>query len=203
MASKKIETPAAKKARLAKEAAARKAKQSSSSIRQTQAEREAAVKRVSNRAQGGRGASTALPKPKPVSGFGAGAMAGGVGSRQSDAKVVSARAKGNLPAGTTGNSKKAPKSKPAASTPSPAKSSSPKPKAKTSEAKAAVGGSAAPISQSDTRWVKKAGQRGYVEQISTGKRVTGKVTLVSDTTKGKAGQTRVYKGGKDVTKGKK
>jgi len=58
---------------------------------------------------------------------------------------------------------------------------------------------AKPISQSDTRWVKKSGKRGYVEQISTGKRVTGKVNLVADTTKGKAGQTRTYSKGRDVT----
>lgn len=55
------------------------------------------------------------------------------------------------------------------------------------------------ISQSDTRWVKKPGQRGYVEQISTGKRVTGKVKLSTDTTTGKAGQTRTYSKGRDVT----
>lgn len=52
-----------------------------------------------------------------------------------------------------------------------------------------------PISQSDTRWVKKEGKRGYVEQISTGKRVTGKVKLSADTTKGKAGETQRYKAG--------
>ena len=54
---------------------------------------------------------------------------------------------------------------------------------------------AKPISQSDTRWVKKEGKRGYVEQISTGKRVTGRVALVKDTTKGKAGTTQRYKAG--------
>ena len=54
---------------------------------------------------------------------------------------------------------------------------------------------AKPISQSDTRWVKKEGKRGYVEQVSTGKRVTGRVALVKDTTKGKAGTTQRYKAG--------
>lgn len=48
------------------------------------------------------------------------------------------------------------------------------------------------ISQSDTRWVKKPGKKGYVEQISTGKKVTGNIKLVADTTKGKAGQTQRY-----------
>lgn len=52
-----------------------------------------------------------------------------------------------------------------------------------------------PVSQSDTRWVKKTGKKGYVEQISTGKRVTGRVALVKDTTKGKAGSTQRYKKG--------
>lgn len=52
-----------------------------------------------------------------------------------------------------------------------------------------------PISQSDTKWVKKPGQRGYVVQISTGKRVTGKVKLVKGTTKGSAGQTQRYSKG--------
>ena len=52
-----------------------------------------------------------------------------------------------------------------------------------------------PISQSDTRWVKRPGKRGYVEQVSTGKRVTGKVKLVANTTKGKAGETQMYKKG--------
>ena len=54
---------------------------------------------------------------------------------------------------------------------------------------------AKPISQSDTRWVKKEGKRGYVEQVSTGKRVTGRVALVKNTTKGKAGTTQRYKAG--------
>lgn len=54
---------------------------------------------------------------------------------------------------------------------------------------------AKPISQSDTRWVKKDGKRGYVEQVSTGKRVTGRVALVKNTTKGKAGTTQRYKAG--------
>ena len=58
-----------------------------------------------------------------------------------------------------------------------------------------------PISQSDTRWVKRDGKGGggYVEQISTGKKVSGKVNLVADSTKGKAGETRSYKAGRDVT----
>ena len=47
----------------------------------------------------------------------------------------------------------------------------------------------APISQSDTKWVKEPGKKGYVVQISTGKRVTGKVAVV------KAGSTKANKRG--------
>lgn len=63
----------------------------------------------------------------------------------------------------------------------------------------------APIPQSDTRWVKKPGKAGYVEQISTGKRVTGKIAL--STTVGSGGKKIAnkrgisdYSAGRNVTK---
>jgi hypothetical protein len=61
----------------------------------------------------------------------------------------------------------------------------------------------APISQSDTKWVKKPGQRGYVVQISTGKRVNGKVAIVAKgSTTAKKG-VATYAKGKNVTGAKK
>lgn len=59
-----------------------------------------------------------------------------------------------------------------------------------------------PISQSDTRWVKKKGQAGYVEQISTGKRVTGKVAITQGTKTNAAGTTASYKKGANADWGK-
>lgn len=59
----------------------------------------------------------------------------------------------------------------------------------------------APISQSDTRWVKKPGKAGYVEQISTGKKVTGKIAL--STTIGQGGKTiNNVRGVSDYSKGR-
>jgi len=59
----------------------------------------------------------------------------------------------------------------------------------------------APISQSDTRWVKKPGKAGYVEQISTGKKVTGKIAL--STTIGQGGKTiNNVRGVADYSKGR-
>lgn len=61
----------------------------------------------------------------------------------------------------------------------------------------------APISQSDTKWVKKPGQAGYVVQISTGKRVNGKVAVVAKgSTTAKKG-VATYAKGKNVTGAKK
>lgn len=60
----------------------------------------------------------------------------------------------------------------------------------------------APISQSDTRWVKPKGKPGYVEQISTGKRVTGKVAVVKSTATNRAGSTASYAKGKNKDWGK-
>ena len=65
---------------------------------------------------------------------------------------------------------------------------------------------AKPISQSDTRWVpvkrNAAGKKiggGYVEQISTGEKVTGKIAITTNTTSGKkAGEVYKYKGGNTV-----
>jgi hypothetical protein len=58
------------------------------------------------------------------------------------------------------------------------------------------------ISQSDTRWVKKKGQAGYVERISTGKRVTGKVNMVEGTKTNQSGTTATYKKGRNADWGK-
>lgn len=51
------------------------------------------------------------------------------------------------------------------------------------------------IDQRYTKWVKKEGKRGYVVDTRTGKKVTGNVKLVADTTKGKAGEVQKYKAG--------
>lgn len=48
------------------------------------------------------------------------------------------------------------------------------------------------INQQYTKWVKKPGQKGYVIDTRTGKKVTGGIKLVADTTKGKAGETQKY-----------
>lgn len=62
----------------------------------------------------------------------------------------------------------------------------------------------APISQSDTKWVKEPGKKGYVVQISTGKRVTGKVAVVKakSTDANKKG-IATYAKGRNVTGAKK
>lgn len=59
------------------------------------------------------------------------------------------------------------------------------------------------IKQEYTKWVKKPGQKGYVIDTRTGKKVTGGIKLVSDTTKGKAGQTQMYKKGRGQAVGRK
>lgn len=51
------------------------------------------------------------------------------------------------------------------------------------------------IKQQYTKWVKKEGKRGYVIDTRTGKKVTGKIKLVTDTTRGKAGEKQTYKKG--------
>lgn len=51
------------------------------------------------------------------------------------------------------------------------------------------------IDQRYTKWVKKEGKKGYVIDTRTGKKVTGNVRLVADTTKGKAGEVQKYKRG--------
>ena len=58
---------------------------------------------------------------------------------------------------------------------------------------------AKPISQSDTRWVKKPGKAGYDEQISTGKKVTGKVNIVENGSTTNVGGVADYRRGKNVT----
>ena len=52
------------------------------------------------------------------------------------------------------------------------------------------------IRQEFTKWVKKPGKKGYVIDTRTGKKVTGKIKLVADTTKGKAGESQSYKKGR-------
>ena len=61
----------------------------------------------------------------------------------------------------------------------------------------------APISQSDTKWVKKPGQAGYVVQISTGKRVNGKVAVVAKGSTAAKKGVATYAKGKNVTGAKK
>lgn len=65
---------------------------------------------------------------------------------------------------------------------------------------------AKPISQSDTRWVPpkknaagKVIRRGYVEQISTGKKVTGKVAIVKEGSTTNVGGIADYRRGRNVT----
>jgi len=59
------------------------------------------------------------------------------------------------------------------------------------------------IKQEYTKWVKKPGQKGYVIDTRTGKKVTGGIKLVADTTKAKAGQTQTYKKGRGQAVAKK
>lgn len=205
----------------AKKKAAAAAKKKATSIAQSAAAEKRAASAGRDRAAaasaaGGRGGSRPASQKK-VTGFGNGPMGylPGKNDTASSTKLGSStpasptstppkpmkptdNGRSNMKKPTPSADK--PKPTPSASSSRAAAPAVSKPKAKPL---AAGGGSRGAISQSDTRWVKKPGQAGFVQQISTGKKVTGKVALVADTTKGKAGQVRTYSKGADVTKAKK